>query len=95
MQSRSVFEDLWIALKGAPTYLLGYVVGFVVFILSDVDVTTITLAAVALGFALSSVWWGLAAFFVLYVFARTIGSLADSIVHTGNLLRSQWSRSID
>jgi hypothetical protein len=73
------FKELWDSLVYFPGYLIGWTVGLIVAILTDLHVTTLAIAGVAVGIATDSISNGFAAFFVLYVFSRVISNLADAI----------------
>lgn len=86
MTNQSVLkDDIKTVVKGFPDYLVSYIGGFLVYILSNADITSIALFGVFAGLAIGSVWWGLMAFFGAYIIAKTIGTLGDAIVHASNI----------
>jgi hypothetical protein len=66
------------ATVGLPKYLLEYFGGLVVATFTIIDMTTLTIFAVAVGFV-TSVGVGIASFFGLYLTMRVISSIADAI----------------
>lgn len=75
------FKELINALLSFPAYFVGWTVGLLVAILTDLHVTTLAIAGVAIGVATSSFSTGIAAFFVLYVLSRIVANLADAVGH--------------
>jgi hypothetical protein len=66
------------ATVGLPKYLLEYFGGLVVATFTIIDMTTLTIFAIAVGFV-TSVGIGVASFFGLYLVMRVISSIADAI----------------
>jgi hypothetical protein len=66
------------AIVGLPKYLVEYFGGLVVAMFTIIDLTTLTIFAVAVGFV-TSVGVGVASFFGLYLIMRVISSIADAI----------------
>lgn len=69
-------EQLVRAILGFPQYIASFLVGFVVIVLIEADMTAILLAAVALGFAVKSVLWATFFFLVMWVVLRALSALA-------------------
>lgn len=66
-------------LKAFPKYILGWVVGLIAAILSDLHITTLAVSGIAVGIASHSIAIGVAAFFVLYSVSRIASYVSDSI----------------
>jgi fucose 4-O-acetylase-like acetyltransferase len=77
----SPFREFLDALLQFPAYFVGWTVGLIVAILTDLHVTTLAVAGVATGVAAESLTIGVAAFFVLYVISRIVANLADAVGH--------------
>lgn len=77
--SVSLGEQLVRAIIHFPKYLIEFVGGFILSILTDLDLTILTLFGVAVGFLTQSVWWALVLFFGLYVTLRAVGGISDAI----------------
>lgn len=75
----SLSDQLVRALVGFPKYLIEFVGGLIVAILTDLDLTILTIFAVAVGFLVHGIWLAVALFFGLYAVLRTVGSLGDGL----------------
>lgn len=75
------FKELWNSLVYFPGYFIGWTIGLIVAILTDLHVTTLAVAGLTVGIATDSVSNGFAAFFLLYVFSRVVANLADAVGH--------------
>jgi hypothetical protein len=78
MNNESLKTSLTRAIVGLPKYLVEYFGGLVVAMFTIIDLTTLTIFAVAVGFV-TSVGVGIASFFGLYLIMRVISSIADAI----------------
>jgi hypothetical protein len=78
MNNESLKASLTRAIVGLPKYLVEYFGGLVVAMFTIIDLTTLTIFAVAVGFV-TSVGVGVASFFGLYLIMRVISSIADAI----------------
>lgn len=78
MNNESLKTSLTRAVVGLPKYLVEYFGGLVVATFTIIDLTTLTIFAVAVGFV-TSVGVGVASFFGLYLIMRVISSIADAI----------------
>ncbi len=67
----------------APRYLFRYVVSYPVGFFSNVAMTTIILAAVALGLATGNVWWGFALLFTLQFIIRCVNNVTKGLLSAG------------
>lgn len=80
-------------LEYVPRYIVDYFFGLLAAIVSDIIITTIALAAVALGLAIGHWLLVVAFFFTLYALLRIVGILANAIGSSGqmisNALRTQ------
>lgn len=79
MQSRPLIPTLKSAILGFPRYAFSYITGLLTALIEDLNVTTFALTAVAVGWATHSVPIAVAAFFVVYSFARVVLVLAQSV----------------
>lgn len=75
-------------LKSFPRYLLGYVVGFIHLILSDITTTSLFIGALLIGF-LAGPLAGLATFFLGYVLLRFVNSLSGAIGSSGRAIANE------
>lgn len=75
----SLGEQLVRATLGFPKYIIEFIGGLIFSILTDLDITILTISAVAAGFAVGSILWAVAGFFGLYVALRTLGGISDAI----------------
>lgn len=91
---KSLKNELLEALKEFPGYLLGYLGGFVVFILTDPSITSLFLASVLTGLFATSVLLGAAIFFGGYVLLKSIGGLGDATVFSAQLRNKVEARKI-
>jgi hypothetical protein len=76
-------ESLIRAFVGFPKYIIQWIGGLIVAILTDLHITTLAVTAVAVGFA-SSLSVGIATFFVIYSLSRIIAIIADGYVIGSN-----------
>lgn len=88
MEETTAFQDLKKAVREFPEYIVGYFVGFLVYILNQTEITTIALFGATIGTAVGNFWWGIAAFLGTYIGARSVNSVGDAIVHAAHV-RSQ------
>jgi hypothetical protein len=75
LNEQSQGEQLVRAIVNFPKYFAGFLLGFFVIVLVELDMTALLLAAVALGFAVDSVFWGVFFFLVAWVLLRTLSPL--------------------
>lgn len=81
----SPLEQLAKVLEGFPSYAVSFVVLLLVAILSDTILTSLTIACVLLA-VLTNVGIAVVAFFGMYVFTRTINTIANAIGVSGQNL---------
>lgn len=72
------------AVTNFPKYIVGWVLGLIQAVLADLHMTTLAITGVAVGFALSSVTAGVAAFFVAYTLSRIVSNHADAVAFSSN-----------
>jgi hypothetical protein len=77
--------------KKFPDYLLNYVVGFVLAILSDVTTTSLAVGSFFVGYA-TNVWWGLAVFFLVHTGIKIANAVNGAIVQQGRLTANAGHR---
>lgn len=68
-----------------PRYVYEFVLFTLIALVSDFSMTAVAIGAVALGLA-TAYLWGIAAFFLIFVLARLISSMANAIGMTGQNL---------
>lgn len=73
-------------LEYVPRYMVDYFFGLLAAIVSDVIITTIALAAIALGLAIGHWLLVVAFFFTLYALLRIVGIVANAIGNSGQLI---------
>lgn len=76
-----LFESLKNSVRGFPRYIVQWVGGLVVVVLTDLHMTALAVTGLTVGWATKSPRWGVAAFFVAYTASRVIGNLADAVGH--------------
>lgn len=64
--------------KGFPRYLSLYFLGFLVVVISDSTITGLTLGSIAFGFAVRSVWAGLAVLFLLHTGVQVVNAITGA-----------------
>jgi hypothetical protein len=74
----------WDILRGAPAYLINYVVGLLLGGLTDLTITSTFFASVALALA-TNVYWAVAFFFVIHIVVRIVNAVNSAIVTNGRL----------
>lgn len=80
-------------LEYVPRYAMDYFFGLLAAIVSDVTITTIALAAVALGLAVGHWLLVVAFFFTLYSLLRIISIVANAIGSTGQVMAQNMRMS--
>lgn len=73
-------------LEYVPRYAVDYFFGLLAAMVSDVIITTITLAAIALGLAVGHWLLVVAFFFTFYAVLRIVGIVANAIGSTGQMV---------
>jgi hypothetical protein len=92
-KEQTIGQQLRQAIVGFPRYISTWMLGLIVAIISDYHITTLTLTGVAVGFATGSVLIGLASFFVIYAFSRSLSNIADGVAYSASLLGSSVERA--
>lgn len=67
------------ALERLPAYMMSYLAGMLTGVISDVVITSLAIGSVLLGVAVSSVWWGVATFFLGMVLVGVVHTIAGAI----------------
>lgn len=80
-------HDLVDAIVGFPKYMVEYVGGLFYAILTDIFITTLTIGAIAAGFATTWIS-GLTIFFIIYAIARVVGNHASATAVSGGQIAS-------
>jgi hypothetical protein len=74
-QAPVLSEQLVRAILGFPKFFVSFLLGFVVIVLVEVDMTAVLLASVVLGFAVKSALWAIFFFLVAWVSLRALSAL--------------------
>jgi hypothetical protein len=72
-------EELIRALVGFPKFAIGWVVGLIVAIITDLHIATLAVTGILAGFVFHSALVGVFAFFVAYSASRIVSYIANAI----------------
>lgn len=82
-------QQLVKALEGAPSYLVGWLIGFVTITFTEVTMTALATACILLGFLTHSLLLAVTVYFFVYIAARIFGPIAHAIGQSGVNLAQQ------
>lgn len=89
----SLVQQIAKAIEGSPSYLVAWLLGFVVITLSEVTMTALAVAAILFGFLTHNVLLALVVYLFAYVLARVVNNIASSIGQGLSLLSRQVNNS--
>ncbi len=76
-------ESLTSIITGFPKYAFEYLFGFLFAALSDITLTSLTVGSVALGFATSNLYVGLATFFLVHTGIKMVNAVNSARIQQG------------